>query len=285
MGIVETTEDFGTRSAAPTHQELLDWMAVEFMDKGWSLKGLLRTIMMSNTYLKSAQTTSELYERDPQNRLLARGPRFRLEAEQVRDMALNAAGVLSPKFGGPSVFPPVPQNVLDFNFVRPDYWTPATDNTRYARALYVFRKRSMPDPTMIVFDAPTGDSTCTRRPRSNSPLAALTALNEPIFVEASQAMALRVLREGGRDDWSRIRFAFRLCVSRFPTELEQEELTQLLNSRRDRLRKGELKAKEIAFAETTRAVDIPSDTTAIDVATWAIVCRVILNLDETLTKN
>jgi len=176
-------------------------------------------------------------------------------------VVLAASGLLSDKFGGPSVFPPVPQSVLDYNYFKPDYWKPAEDATRYSRALYVFRKRSMPDPTMIAFDAPTGDTSCTRRPRSNSPLAALTAMNEPVFVEAAQALAVRVLREGGEDDAARIRHAFRLCTSRLPTGKEQEQIQMLLATQRQRLKKGELKAADVAFSSFTKPADIPSDAT------------------------
>ncbi len=284
IGIVETAEDFGTRAPEPSNRELLDWLAVDFMEHGWSQKRLLRQLVTSDAYLQSSQASADLIERDPKNRLLARGPRFRAEAEVVRDIVLSAAGLLSDKFGGPSIFPPMPQSVLEFNYTRPDYWKPPEDSTRYSRALYVFRKRSMPDPTMIVFDAPTGDTACTRRPRSNSPLAALTALNEPVFVEASQALALRVLREGGADDTSRINYAFRVCTSRIPTDRERADVRQLLASRRERLQSGELKGNEIAFSALTKPSDLPPNATPNEVAAWAIVSRVLLNLDETLTK-
>jgi hypothetical protein len=285
VGIVETAEDFGTRAPEPSHAELLDWLAVDFMDQGWSQKRLLRLLVTSSTYLQRSATTPELLERDPRNRLLARGPRFRVEAEVVRDIVLCASGLLADKFCGPSIFPPVPQSVLDFNYFKPDYWKPAEDATRYSRALYVFRKRSMPDPAMIAFDAPTGDTACTRRPRSNSPLAALTAMNEPIFVEAAQSLALRVLREAGPDDTTRVDHAFRLCTSRLPSADERAEVLQLLQSRRERLRRGELKAGEIAFSAFSKPADIPADATPNEVAAWAITSRVLLNLDETIVKN
>ena len=285
IGIIETAEDFGTRAPEPSHRELLDWLAVDFMEQGWSQKRLLRTLVTSAAYLQTSQTTPALLERDPKNRLLARGPRFRAEAEVVRDIVLSASGLIADKFSGPSVYPPMPPSVLEFNFFKPDYWKPAVDATRYSRALYLFRKRSMPDPTMIVFDAPTGDTACVRRPRSNSPLAALTAMNEPIFVEASQALALRVLREGGPDDAARINHAFRLCTSRLPTKVEQSQVLQLLASRRERLKRGELKAGDIAFSALSKPSDIPADATPNEIAAWAIVSRVLLNLDETLAKN
>jgi hypothetical protein len=260
-------------------------LAVDFMEHGWSQKRLLRTLVTSQTYQQSSQATPALLEADPNNRLLARGPRFRVEAEVVRDLVLSAAGLLAERKGGPSIFPPVPQSVLEYNFVKPDYWKPAEDSSRYSRALYVFRKRSMPDPTMISFDAPTGDTTCMRRPRSNSPLAALTALNEPVFVEASQGLALRVFREGGPDDASRIAYAFRLCTSRPPAPQESAALQKLLHSRREQLRNGTLKAADLAFSPFAKATDIPGDATPNEIAAWAIVSRVLLNLDETITRN
>jgi hypothetical protein len=285
IGIVETAEDFGTRAAEPSHPELLDWLAVDFMEHGWSQKQLLRRLVTSQTYLQSSRVTPQLIERDPKNRLLARGPRFRVEAEVVRDIALGASGLLTDKFGGPSVFPPMPPSVLDLAFFKPDYWKPAADASRYSRALYVFRKRSMPDPTLTALDAPTGDTACTRRPRSNSPLAALAAMNEPIFVEAAQGLAIRILREGGSDDNARADYAFRLCTGRVPTESERGVILKLLASRGERLRRGELKAADVAFSPSTRLADLPPNATPNDIAAWAIVSRVLLNLDETLTKN
>ena len=284
-GIVETAEDFGTRAPEPSHPELLDWLAVDFTEHGWSQKHILRTLVTSAAYRQSSRVTPELLERDPKNRLLARGPRFRADAEVVRDIALSVSGLLSTKFGGPSIFPPMPESVLDFNFFKPTYWKPAEDSTRYSRALYVFRKRSMPDPTMSAFDAPTGDAACTRRPRSNTPLAALTAMNEPIFIEAAQALAQRVLREAGKTDAERAGWIFRLCTSRLPTTDERATILKLLTSRRERLARGDLKAGEIAFSPLAKASDIPPDATPNDIAAWSVVARVLLNLDETESKN
>jgi hypothetical protein len=284
-GIVETTEDFGTRAPEPSHQDLLDWLAVDFMEHGWSQKHLLRNLLSSATYRQSSKASPALLERDPKNRLLARGPRFRVEAEVVRDVALATSGLLAEKSGGPSVYPPVPASVLEYQYKSPSYWTPPTDTTRYVRSLYLFRKRSMPDPVMSAFDAPTGDTSCTRRPRSNSPLAALTSLNEPIFVEAAQALALRVLREGGANDAARVSYAFRLCTSRAATTGERDALLDLLQSRKQRLHEGKLKATEIAFSPMTHPADLPPNATPNDIAAWAIVGRVLLNLDETLSKN
>ncbi|WP_050030684.1 PSD1 and planctomycete cytochrome C domain-containing protein [Verrucomicrobium sp. BvORR034] len=284
-GLVETSEDFGMRAPVPEHQELLDWLAVDFMNHGWSHKHLLTTVLTSGTYQQDSKVTPEARERDPRNRLLARGPRFRMEAEVLRDSALSVAGLLHLEEGGPSIFPPVPQSVLDYNYVKPTYWLPPTGPERYRRALYLFRKRSMPDPVMSSFDAPNGDSACARRPRSNTPLSSLTALNETIFVEAAQAMAQRVLKEGGNDDAARANYAYRLCTSRPIQPAEQVQILNLVKVTRERLLKGELKAGEIAFSDFTKPESLPPNATPVDIATWTVVSRVLLNLDETMTKS
>ena len=285
IGIVDTPEDFGTRTPVPEHRDLLDWLAVDFMNHCWSHKHLLRTIVTSRAYQQTSRATPELIERDPANRLLARGPRFRAEAEVVRDLALSVAGLLHAKVGGPSVFPPVPENVLAYNYVRPMYWDPPTGPERYRRSLYLFRKRSMPDPMLSAFDAPNGDLACARRVRSNTPLAALTSLNETVFVEAAQALALRIWREGGATDHSRTDYAYRLCTSRAAQPAEVASVTRLLADCRSRLKSGELKASTVAFSAFTKSSDLPADATPADLAAWAIAARVILNLDETLSKN
>ncbi len=284
-GLVETPEDFGTRTPVPLHADVLDWLAVDFMEHGWSQKHLIRTLITSRTYQQSSRATPAQIERDPGNRHLARGPRFRADAEVVRDLALSASGLLSAKVGGPSVFPPVPENVLAYNYSKVTYWDVPKNEDRYRRSLYVFRKRSMPDPMLSAFDAPNGDFSCVRRVRSNTPLAALTGLNETILVEAAQALAVRVWREGGATDAARITHAYRLCTSRAPRPPEVKSVQQLLASTRERLRSGELKAPDIAFSELTRATELPADAAPIDLAAWTIVSRVLLNLDETLTKN
>ena len=234
VGLVETSEDFGTRAPVPEYRELLDWLAVDLVEHGWSQKHLIRTIVNSATYQQSSQGSPALLERDPHNAWLARGPSFRADAEVVRDIALSVSGLITHKLGGPSVIPPVPQNVLDLNFTYPTYWKPAEGPERYRRTLYGFRKHSMPDPVMSNFDAPNGDAACARRVRSNTPLAALTGLNEPIFVEAARALALRVLREGGRDDAQRADHAFFLCTARLPTSQERQAILDLVQSRRRR---------------------------------------------------
>ena len=284
-GLVETAEDFGTRAPPPEHQALLDRLALDFMAQGWSQKRLLRTILTSAVYRQSSTATAELRERDPNNRLLTRGPRFRADAETVRDIALAVSGLLHEQVGGPSIYPPVPQSVLDYNYNPPDYWQPPTDAQRYRRSLYHFRKRSMPDPVLQAFDAPNGDFACVRRTRSNTPLAALTSLNETLFVEAAQALAQRIVREGGASDETRIRHAWRLCTSRPATAAETGTVLRLLDQHRARLSAGELKAGDIAFSDLTRPQDLPADATPNELAAWTLVARVLLNLDETLSKS
>ncbi|MCA9187555.1 MAG: DUF1553 domain-containing protein, partial [Planctomycetales bacterium] len=263
----------------------LDWLAVDFMEHDWSQKHLLQMIVTSETYQQSSHASPDQLMVDPRNRLLTRGPRFRADAEVVRDIAMSVSGLITHKLGGPSVIPPVPQNVLDYNYTYPSYWKPATGAERYRRTVYGFRKRSMPDPVMSALDAPNGDFACARRTRSNTPLAALTGLNEPILVEAAQALALRILREAGSDNASRITHAYRLCVSRDPTENEIAALQQFLESRQSRIADGWLDARAVATGDPDRLPELPEGVTPNDAAAWTLAARVLLNLDETMNKN
>ncbi len=284
-GLVETAEDFGTRAPLPVYRELLDWLAVDLQNHQWSQKRLIRQILTSRTYQQSSFVDPKLLERDPKNALLARGPRFRADAEVIRDVALTASGLIHHRLGGPSVIPPVPQNVLDYNYVYPDYWKPAEGPDRYRRTVYGFRKRSMPDPAMSSLDAPNADLPCVRRGRSNSPLAALTVLNETIFVEAARAMAVRVLREAGENEQERIEYAYLLCTGRKPSEAARAEIQSLLTKQRKRLAEGWMNAKEVATGDASTMPALPKNNTPQDMAAWTLVSRVLLNLDETLSKN
>jgi hypothetical protein len=284
-GLVETAEDFGTRTAVPEHLALLDWLAVYWMENGWSQKKLIKYIMMSNTYQQSSRVTPESLDLDPKNRWLSRGPRFRCDAEVVRDMAMSVAGIIHHKMGGPSVIPPVPQNVLDYNYVYPSYWTPATGPERYRRTLYGFRKRSMPDPAMSSFDSPNGDIACARRVRSNTPISALTGLNETILVESAQALAIRILKDGGTGDTSRAKYGFLLCTSRMPTDVELNSILRFIEKERKRIAEGWLSAREVATSDSTKLPNLPPETTPQDAAVWTLVSRVLLNMDETISKN
>jgi hypothetical protein len=284
-GLVETPEDFGMRAQPPSHPELLDWLAVEFMDTGWSLKKLHRMIVMSATYRQSSRVTPELLAKDTANRLLARGPRYRVDAEVVRDVALASSGLLSPKVGGPSVFPPLPHFlVMPPASYGPKIWPESKGQDRYRRALYTFRYRSVPYPALQAFDAPNGDFACVRRSRSNTPLQALTELNEPVFVECARALGLRTLREGGATDADRLTYAFRRCLTRPPSTEESAELLKLLEKERRHFAQPGTKPLELAAADPAHPPQLPKETTTADLAAWTVVSRVLLNLDETITK-
>jgi hypothetical protein len=306
IGLVSTQEDFGMQSEAPSNPELLDWLACEFMEPSiqtgghassdsaafpsgamapWGLKHIHRLIVSSATYRQSSRVTPELYAKDPYNRLLARGPRFRVEAEIVRDIALSASGLLNPKMGGPSIFSPAPEFLFQPPAsYAPFPWKEETGSDRYRRALYTFRRRSTPYPALQVFDAPNGDFSCVRRMRSNTPLQALVSLNETIFVECAQALARRTLEEGGRTDPERINYAFRRALARSPSIDEKNLLLSLLAKQRDRIADGWVNANEIATGKDEPAGDLPKGYTPTQVAAYTVVTRVILNLDETITK-
>ena len=285
VGIVSTPEDFGLQSEPPSHPELLDWLAVEFMDGGWSIKELQRLIVLSSTYRQSSKVSEALLTRDPQNRLLARGSRFRVDAEIVRDVALSVSGLLNTKVGGPSVFAPAPEYLfLPPASYAPFPWKEETGSERYRRALYTFRRRSTPYPALQAFDAPNGDFSCVKRLRSNTPLQALTGLNEPLFVEASQALARKVLEGGGRTDAERITDAFRRAVGRRPAKEEHRELMALLEKQRKRLGEGWVSANDVAGVKSGALTEPRSSATPTQLAAYTVVARVLLNLDETITK-
>jgi hypothetical protein len=288
-GLVATAEDLGSQGEPPSHPELLDWLAVELMDHNWSLKHIQRLIVDSATYRQSSHVTPQLLERDPANRLLARGPRYRVDAESVRDVALEGSGLLNPTVGGPSVFPPAPKFLFQPPAsYGPKTWIVDTGPDRYRRALYTFRFRSVPYPMLQTFDAPIGEIACARRSRSNTPLQALTTLNEPLFVECARALALRLVKDGGSNDADRIAYAVRRCLSRDPKADEQKVLSSFLERQKQHFQQagidpwpllaGDEKAKQKVSSE------MPAGTTANDLAAWTAVARVILNLDETITK-
>ena len=284
QGLAEVPDDFGTRSPMPLHRELLDWLAVDFPQQGWSQKQLIRRIVTSDTYKQSSRATPEALAADPTNRLLARGPRFRADAEVVRDLTLSVSGLITHAIGGPGVMAPVPQNVLDYNYGGVS-WKAAEGPERYRRSIYLHRKRSMPDPLLSSFDSPNGDIACARRLRSNTPLSALAGLNEPVFVEAARALALQTLREGGPDDTTRIRHAFSICTGHTPSADETAAILTFLHAQRRRIADGWLDSREVATGSTETIPDLPPGTTPQDAAAWTLVARVLLNLDETVTKH
>jgi len=284
-GFTETPEDLGLQGEMPSHPELLDWLAVDFMQQGWSLKRLHKQIVMSATYQQSSHVSPEKLERDPYNRLLARGPRYRVDAEVVRDIALTASGLLSRDIGGPPVYPPAPEFLfLPPASYGPKTWETETDDQQYRRALYTFRFRSVPYPALQAFDAPNADIACVRRSRSNTPLQALTTLNEPLFLKCAQALAETTIREGGDGFDEKLTFAFRRCLTREPTSAERDTLQSVFVRVEDQLAGRTDDARALAGLDRDQTPDLPTGTTLVDLAGWTALCRILLNLDETITK-
>ena len=261
-GLVETENDFGTQGELPTHPELLDWLALEFVRAGWSLKHLHRLIVTSATYQRSSHARPDLELKDPLNKLLARQTRLRLDAEVIRDVALTASGLLSRKLGGPPVYPPQPDGVMSLGQVKRP-WVASTGEDRHRRGLYTHLWRATPHPAFAVFDAPDGFSACTRRLRSNTPLQALTLLNDEQFFEFAGALAKRIESEAPADLPARVTYAFQLCLTRPPTAAERERLVAAFHA-------------QLAAAE--------GDDSARRREAWLILARALLNLDETITR-
>jgi hypothetical protein len=278
-GIVETLEDFGVQGEPPSHPELLDWLTVEFADNGWSIKKLLKEIVLSATYRQSSAVTPEKLEKDPYNRFFSRGPRFRLDAEMVRDQALAVSGLLNRKLGGPSVMPFQPDGVWA-NPYSGDKWLTASNGEQYRRGLYTFWRRTAPFAMFTAFDAPSREVTCSRRPRTNTPLQALATLNDKSFVECANALARRMLAEGGPTVEGQITFGVRAVVSRPPTERELKAVAQLIERYRWSYAFRPDAAKRLASASGP----IPKGVPAFELAARTVAANVLLNLDETLTK-
>ncbi len=275
-GIVATPGDFGFQGDLPSNQDLLDWLAVDFVKEGWSQKKMLKLFVMSATYQQSSEVTPELQERDPLNVLLARGPRFRMDAEMVRDTALVASGLLSEKIGGPSVFPPQPPGVSSEGAYGPLTWDTSVGPDRYRRGLYTFAKRTAPYAMTAAFDGPSGEACLVRRDRSNTPLQALTSLNDTAFMECSRALGQIAAQTDG-DDTTRAGLIFRRCLTRPPTSEEQAKLVQFYQAQFNRFASGELKATEIMDAKDGAHLN--------EQAAWTTVARILLNLDETINKS
>ncbi len=281
IGIVETAEDFGNQGEPPMHPELLDWLATEYVRLNWDTKALLKLMVTSAAYRQAAHTSEELVARDPFNRLLARGPRVRLSAEAVRDQALAASGLLSRKLHGPPVHPPQPVNGLAAAFGTSTDWETSAGEDRYRRALYTRWRRNLPYASMITFDAPERSVCSIRRIRSNTPLQALVTLNDPVFVEAAQALARRTLAEGGAESAARAEYAFRRVLLRSPESAERDRLVTLVEQARSNLASD--RAAALALA-TKPLGDLPPGIDPVEAAAWTVVGNVLLNLDETLSK-
>jgi hypothetical protein len=254
-GIVETENDFGLQGSFPTHPELLDWLAAEFRESGWSFKKLHKLIVTSATYRQSSVARKDLAEKDPRNLLLGRQSRLRLEAEIIRDASLCASGLFNPKIGGPGVYPPQPREV--FLFTQSNHaWVESKGPDRYRRGMYTYIWRQSQHPLLTTFDAADAQTVCTRRNRSNTPLQALHLANDPVFVELADGLGKRIEAEGQADDAGRIAFAFRVCFAREPSAAEAQRLQAYLDARRK--------------ADPKTA--------------WNAVARVLMNLDEFITR-
>ncbi|KAB2654084.1 MAG: DUF1549 domain-containing protein [Verrucomicrobia bacterium] len=299
-GIVKTSEDFGKQGEAPSHPELLDWLATEFMSPSpsqsspansqlphaWNVKHVLKVIVMSATYRQSAATDQERLDKDLYNRLLARGPRFRMDAEMIRDQALAVSGLLNPEIGGPSVYPEqVPNLWKELGFLRPeigmDEWPVSAGPDLYRRGLYTFWRRVCTYPTFATFDAPSRELCTARRPRSNTPLQALATLNEPTLLEAARVLGQRILLVGGKDTNQQVDFAFRLCTARPPTKLERQRLASLYEQQLQSFERDPQSAEALV---NQGSAERPPHLEIRKLAAWTMVANVLLNLDETLTK-
>jgi hypothetical protein len=266
-GLVKTAEDFGTQGDAPSHPELLDWLASEFRENGWSVKHMVRLVVTSATYRQSSRTRKELMEKDPENVLLARQSRVRLPAENIRDAALAASGLINPAIGGPSVRPPQPAGVAELGYANSVKWAEDDGPARYRRGMYIHFQRTTPYPMLMNFDAPDSYVACARRRRSNSPLQALNLLNDPVFFEAAQALAMRVLREAPAAE--RIDYAFELALGRSPSQRERERMQKFLGQEAAAIQAEQAQALLPLYPEQ---------------AAWTGAARVLLNLEEFITR-
>jgi Protein of unknown function (DUF1553)/Protein of unknown function (DUF1549)/Concanavalin A-like lectin/glucanases superfamily/Planctomycete cytochrome C len=285
FGIVKTQEDFGVQGEVPVHPELLDWLATEFIRTGWDIRAMQRLIVTSSTYRQSSAVTPALLEKDPENRLLARGPRGRLQAELIRDTALAASGLLNDRIGGPSTLPYQPKGLWEEMAFGEGFSAQSYEQSYgpdlYRRGMYTFWKRTVPPASLGTFDAPDREKCTARRAQTNTPLQALVLMNDPTYVEASRALAQRTLLEGGKDDKARVAYAFRLATARTPTDKESGILRSLLKSRLDGYRKDRnaaIKLLHVGESPYDKKLDVA------ELAAWTTVASAILNLDETITK-
>ncbi|MBL8173269.1 MAG: DUF1553 domain-containing protein [Bryobacterales bacterium] len=276
-GLSLTSEDFGARGERPTHPELLDWLAADFMENGWRFKRLHKMIAMSSVYRQSSKVRQDLKEKDPDNHLLARQTRLRLQAEAIRDAALSVSGLLAPAVGGPGVRPPQPKGVTELSYANSVKWPESKGAEKYRRGLYIFFQRTVPYPQLMTFDAPDAVLACSRRQRSATPLQALNLLNDPVFLEASQALGVRLLREERGSFEERMKLAFRLCLNREPKAKEVAMLRGHFERQAGLLRAN---GEEAAYLHP-QSVD---GATAEEGGAWTVMARVLLNLDEFLHR-
>jgi hypothetical protein len=282
---VKTSYDFGSQGELPSHAELLDWLSVEFRDSGWDMKRLIRLMVCSETFRQSSRATDELIRRDPENRLYARGPRFRLDAEQIRDNALTVSGLAVMEMGGKGVKPYQPDNIWEpvgFAGSNTRFYQRDSGQSLYRRSIYTFYKRTAPPPYMVNFDAPNREQFCTMRERSNTPLQALQLMNDVQYVEASRALATRMIREGGETFEERLAFAYRVVLARSPSEYETRVLAQQFEANLAHYKSDQDSAKKLITQGETQpdaGIDVG------ELAAFTLIANTLLNLDETLTRN
>ena len=284
-GIVRSSEDFGSQGEAPSHPQLLDWLATEFVRTGWDIKAMQKLIVTSATYRQSSKVTPALNEKDPANRLLARGPRFRLPAELIRDNALAVSGLLTTDIGGPSVYPYQPPGLWeDMAFgdtFSAQTYVPSTGKELYRRGMYTFWKRTVPPAALATFDAPDREKCTTRRARTNTPLQALALMNNTTYVEASRALAEKMIKEAGDDAAKRVEYAFRRATARRPSSEEVQVLLALAREQQRDYRRDPAAAKRLLGVGDS---SYDSNLDPAELAAWTTVASTILNLDETITK-
>jgi hypothetical protein len=276
-GLVETSEDFGSQGDLPSHPELLDWLATEFMQNGWSMKKIQKLMVMSAAYRQDSRVTPALAARDPYNRLYAHGPRFRVESEMVHDMVLAESGLLSSKMYGPSVFPYQPDGVWDIPY-NDDKWIESQGNDHYRRSVYTFIRRSAPYPSLVTYDATSREFCTVRRVRTNTPLQALTSLNDPFFFDAARSMAKRMSAEAGSSVKEQIDYGYRLAISRSPSETERQRVLNFYNEQLAAYQ------KDPSAAARTLAMKSSPSRNAPEMAALTMVANVLLNMDESITK-
>jgi hypothetical protein len=281
-GLVATPEDFGSQGEYPTHPELLDWLAVDFRESGWDVKRAIKQLVMSAAYRQSAKVTPELVAHDPNNRLLARGPRFRLQGEFIRDNALAISGLLNEQMGGPGVKPYQPPGLwAEVGLGGNPKFVQDHEDKLYRRSIYTYWKRSAPPPSMQLFDAPTREKCTIRRPRTNTPLQALVTLNDVQFVEAARHFAQRMMLEGGDSPDQRVAFAYLQATAREPSQSELDAMLSVFATAQEHYKSDPDAAKQLlGFGESKRDESLD----AAEHAAWTIVASSILNLDETLTR-
>ncbi|MCA8989495.1 MAG: DUF1553 domain-containing protein, partial [Planctomycetaceae bacterium] len=284
-GLVKTSADFGSQGDSPSHPELLDWLAVDFVEHGWDVRRLVRMIVLSETYRQTAACSQDVWERDPENRYLARGPRLRLDAEVLRDQALFVSGLLVKTIGGPGVNPYQPPNIWEpvaFGGSNTRFYKQGTGEDLYRRSLYTFLKRTAPPPFLSTFDAPNREQSCSRRERTNTPLQALQLMNDVQYYEAARQLAVRMIKEGGQQPQDRLQWCWELVTSRKPESQELETVVKLLQENRNRYQ-SDLESAKLAISYGESKPDAELDPA--ELAAYTLVANLILNLDEVINKN